>query len=95
MLLCPGHFSALGEADEVGAFVTRIGALAVRNDGARRALGDGAAFASYIAASLPVFPPQYVDIKRVNAGLMEVAEDRASELELGKNVCALSAAHPA
>ena len=95
VLLCPGHFSALGEADAVGAFVARIGALAVRNDGARRALGDAAAFASYIASSLPVFPPQYVDIKRVNTGLIEVAEDRASELELGKNVCALSAAHPA
>jgi len=95
VLLCPGHFSAMGEADATGAFVTRIGALAVRNDGARRALGDAAAFAAYIASSLPEFPPQYVDIKRVNTGLIEVAEDRASELELGKNVCALSAAHPA
>jgi len=49
-------------------------------------------FAAYIASSLPDFPPQYVDIKRVNAGLLEVDEDRASQLELGKNVCALSGA---
>jgi hypothetical protein len=59
------------------------------------ALGDLASFASYIQSSLPVFPPQYVDIKRVNVGLLEVDEDRARELELGKNVCALAGAKTA
>ena len=32
-------------------------------------------------------------IKRVNAGLVEVGEAKASELELGKNICALSQAY--
>jgi glyoxylase-like metal-dependent hydrolase (beta-lactamase superfamily II)/rhodanese-related sulfurtransferase len=91
VLVLPGHFSASREADARGAFAATIGALKTRNDGARRALGEAAAFASYIAASLPVFPPQYVDIKRVNTGLLEVDEEKAGELELGKNVCALSA----
>lgn len=92
VLLLPGHFSSPAEADARGAYVTRIAALSSRNEGARRALGDTASFASYILASLPEFPPQYVDIKRVNTGLLTVDEDRASELELGKNVCALAAA---
>ena len=92
--LFPGHFSAPGEADARGAFTAKLGALPARNEGARRALGDPATFASYILASLPEFPPQYVEIKRVNTGLIEVADDRASELELGKNVCALAGAHP-
>jgi len=40
-----------------------------------------------------VFPPQYVDIKRVNAGLLAPDEEKAQELELGKNVCALADAY--
>ena len=51
------------------------------------------AFVSYILASLPKFPKEYVEIKRVNAGLVEVGEAKASELELGKNICALSEAY--
>jgi glyoxylase-like metal-dependent hydrolase (beta-lactamase superfamily II)/rhodanese-related sulfurtransferase len=95
VLLLPGHFSSAGESDPRGAYVVPLAALAARNEGARMALGDLASFASYIQSSLPVFPPQYVDIKRVNAGLLEVDEDRARELELGKNVCALAGARSA
>jgi hypothetical protein len=38
-------------------------------------------------------PEQYIEIKRVNAGLVEPDEETASELELGKNICALSKAY--
>ena len=95
VLLFPGHFSSHDESDPRGAYVAPLAVLASRNEGARMALGDPASFASYIQSSLPVFPPQYVDIKRVNAGLLEVDEDRARELELGKNVCALAGAKTA
>ena len=94
VVMFPGHFSSAGEADPGGAFTARIAALLTHNEGARRALKDAPSFAAYIMASLPEFPPQYVEIKRVNTGLIEVNEDRASELELGKNVCALAAANP-
>ena len=90
VVVCPGHFSAAAEADARGAFTTRIGELGARNDGTRHALGDLASFAAYILASLPEFPPQYVEIKRVNLGLASPDEARVSELELGKNVCALA-----
>jgi hypothetical protein len=60
------------------------GALAARVEGA---------FVQHILASLPVFPPQYVDIKRVNAGLLRPSEEKANELELGRNVCALTGAY--
>jgi glyoxylase-like metal-dependent hydrolase (beta-lactamase superfamily II)/rhodanese-related sulfurtransferase len=91
--LFPGHFSSTDEADARGAYTIPVGGLPARNEGARRALGDASSFASYIMTSLPEFPPQYVDIKRVNTGLIAVDEDRAGELELGKNVCALVTAH--
>jgi hypothetical protein len=48
------------------------------------------AFLDFVLSHLPTFPPEYVEIKRVNAGLLAPDEDKASELELGKNICALS-----
>jgi hypothetical protein len=50
-------------------------------------------FVRYLLESLPKFSPEYVDIKRVNAGLLAPAEQDAATLELGKNVCALSQAY--
>ena len=41
----------------------------------------------------PQFAPVFmfdIEIKRVNIGLSQPSEEKASELELGKNVCALS-----
>lgn len=40
--------------------------------------------------NLPHFPPQYVEIKRVNIGISDPTPEQADELELGKNICALS-----
>ena len=88
--VCPGHFSSGAEADAAGRFTTKIADLAAKNEGARQAQGSPEAFSAYILASLPEFPPRYVEIKRVNLGLSAPAEAEVSELELGKNVCALA-----
>jgi hypothetical protein len=50
-------------------------------------------FIRFVLDHLPQMPEQYVQIKRVNAGLVQPDEDEASELELGKNICALSTAY--
>ena len=86
----PGHFSTLNEADENGIVESKLGGLKRRNSGLLKAQGAKEDFVEYILASLPEFPEQYVDIKRVNAGLKQPNEEEASELELGKNVCALA-----
>ena len=91
-LVLPGHFSSSDEADASAAYVARIAELRDENDGARRALGELDAFAAYILASLPTFPESYVEIKRVNLGLAFPDAEKAAELELGKNVCALAPA---
>ena len=85
------HYEALTVVEESGLTVIQV-ARPARGCLSWVAIADGdaASFASYITASLPDFPPHYVEIKRVNMGLVEAAEDRASELELGKNVCALA-----
>jgi hypothetical protein len=84
------------EADETGRFAASLDDLKKRNDGLvvlQRESEEG--FVRYLLESLPKFIPAYVDIKRVNAGLLAPAEDDAATLELGKNVCALSQAYAA
>jgi glyoxylase-like metal-dependent hydrolase (beta-lactamase superfamily II)/rhodanese-related sulfurtransferase len=92
-LVLPGHFAGLAEGGESGLFAEPLGDLRRRNAGLRMAAGSEEEFVDYILASLPKFPPEYVEIKRVNAGLLEVKEHKASELELGKNICALAQAY--
>ncbi len=90
----PGHFISLEEADERGRFAASLDELKQRNDGLvvlQRESEEG--FVRYLIESLPKFIPEYVDIKRVNAGLLAPAEEDAAMLELGKNVCALSQAY--
>ncbi|SDC39979.1 Glyoxylase, beta-lactamase superfamily II [Melghirimyces thermohalophilus] len=92
-VVLPGHFSSPHEADENGLYTGTLGELKQSNDGLRKVQEGKEAFVQYILSSLPTFPPQYVDIKRVNAGLLQADEDKASELELGRNICALSQAY--
>lgn len=91
-VVLPGHYMDPNEADERGLFAATLGHLRVSNAGLLKVQEGQAAFYTYANGSLPYFPPAYVDIKRVNLGLLDVDDDRARELELGPNICALSAA---
>jgi len=94
MSVLPGHFSSLDEGGDTGRFTASLDDLKQRNDGLlvlQRESDDG--FVRYLLESLPKFIPEYVDIKRVNAGLLAPTEEDAATLELGKNVCALSQAN--
>lgn len=93
VIVLPGHFSSLEEASENGLFSGSLASLAKSNGGLRKTRETQEEFVSYILASLPKFPDEYIEIKRVNAGLLDVGESRASELELGKNICALAQAY--
>jgi glyoxylase-like metal-dependent hydrolase (beta-lactamase superfamily II)/rhodanese-related sulfurtransferase len=92
-VILPAHFSGLAEAGDDGLFRSTLGELRTSNEGLRMAQKSEEEFVAYILSSLPKFPEEYVEIKRVNAGLVEVGEAKASELELGKNICALSQAY--
>jgi glyoxylase-like metal-dependent hydrolase (beta-lactamase superfamily II)/rhodanese-related sulfurtransferase len=90
-LVLPGHFSTPDEARADGLYAAPLGELKHTNQ--ELAPRGREEFIQHILASLPVFPPQYVDIKRVNAGLLVPDEEKADELELGRNVCALAQAY--
>jgi glyoxylase-like metal-dependent hydrolase (beta-lactamase superfamily II)/rhodanese-related sulfurtransferase len=90
-LILPGHFSSPNEARDDGLYAAKLGGLKRANP--ELDMNNREVFVKHILVSLPVFPPQYVDIKRVNAGLLHPDEEQANELELGKNVCALAQAY--
>jgi glyoxylase-like metal-dependent hydrolase (beta-lactamase superfamily II)/rhodanese-related sulfurtransferase len=86
-LVLPGHFSSPSEARADGDFAAPLGELRRNNPGLAPRSEDE--FVRHVLADLPVFPPQYADIKRVNVGLLKADEEKARELETGRNVCAL------
>ncbi len=89
----PAHFAtASREGRPDGTFYDTLGTIK-RNNPREYQAKSKEEFVQFLLNTLPVFPPQYVDIKRVNAGLLTPDEEKASELELGKNVCALAGAY--
>ncbi len=90
-LVLPGHYARADEANEDGSFAKPLDALWRENKGLQHA--DREEFIQYVLNHLPFMPEQYIEIKRVNAGLSEPDEETASTLELGKNICALSDAY--
>ena len=86
----PGHYARHDEANEDGTFIKRLDDLWRENEDLRVGKEE---FIEFVLSHLPNMPEQYIQIKRVNAGLAHPGEAEASELELGKNVCALSTAY--
>lgn len=87
--ILPAHFSTLDEETGGGIFAAPWAVVQRTNE----SLGYGSSpetFSAFVLGNLPVFPPQYVEIKRVNIGLVEPTEEQAEELELGMNICALA-----
>jgi hypothetical protein len=87
--ILPAHFSTLDEDMGGGIFAAPWAEVKRTNE----SLGYGHSletFSAFVLGNLPIFPPQYVEIKRVNIGLVEPTEEQAEELELGKNICALA-----
>lgn len=89
-LILPAHFSDLDEGTSEGIFAATYAEVKATNDALRPR--DEAEFTSYVLGHLPVFPPEYVEIKRVNIGLVVPCAGKAGELELGRNICALASA---
>ncbi len=91
-LVLPGHYAQHTEASDDGLFAKPLQDLWQENTDLARH-DEPEAFISFVLDHLPTLPEEYVHIKRVNAGLAHPNEEEASELELGKNICALSTAY--
>lgn len=90
VVVLPAHYGALTEQNEHHVFARTLGELKQKNEGLIMAKKSLEEFSKYILGHLPHFPKEYIEIKRVNIGLSKPNADEASELESGKNICALS-----
>lgn len=93
IVVLPSHFSSMQESNADHTFSRRLGELKKENEGLIMAQRPLKEFSEYILSHLPPVPKEYMDIKRVNLGLLSVDDDKASELEIGKNICAVSHHH--
>ena len=75
MTVLPGHFATLEEADETGLLQATLADLKRSNESLIRLQGESdAEFVQYLMESLPKFIPEYIEIKRVNTGLVSAAD---------------------
>lgn len=90
IVVLPGHFSKGDHLNGEGGYWATIGELKARNEGLKMAQRPYPEFKKYILEHLPNFPSEYIEIKRINLGLVEVGETEAAKLESGQNICSLS-----
>lgn len=89
LVVLPGHYGSAEEQGPDQVISARLGDLVAANEGLQ--IGGERAFTAFIQANMRPSPGHYGEIRKINMRLVSVDEDRAVELELGKNECAASA----
>lgn len=90
MLVLPGHYMNWEESTEELTFITSLGDAIDRNKDIYY-IENEAAFIQFIKDNMRTQPEEYAEIRLVNGNQKEVEDDRAEELDLGKNECAATA----
>jgi glyoxylase-like metal-dependent hydrolase (beta-lactamase superfamily II) len=86
--VCPAHYTSRSESSEDGTLRRRLGDLLEHDPVV--SMTDEEAFVRHVVSHLGDAPEIYQDIRTVNMGWSQVGVDRARELEVGRNECALS-----
>jgi len=87
----PGHYMDWQEADDSMIFAAPLAEIIEKNTEIYN-IRDAAQFYEFIRANMREQPEEYAQIREINAGLIEVDEEKQDVLDLGKNECAASAA---
>ncbi|MFV0438749.1 MAG: MBL fold metallo-hydrolase [Desulfopila sp.] len=90
LLVLPGHYTSWQEANSGLVFAATLGE-AIDHNRAIYAIDNPKDFLAFIKANMREQPKEYAVIRRINANLEQVDDDKAEELDLGKNECAASA----
>ncbi len=90
MIVLPGHYMDWQEANDDLVFVSTLGEAIDRNSDIYN-IESEAAFIQFIKDNMRQQPEEYAEIRQVNANFKQVEDDRAEELDLGKNECAATA----
>jgi len=90
MVVLPGHYIGWEEADSNLSFTATMAQVSDYNKDIL-ALDNKADFLTFIKSNMREQPPEYATIRLINGNFEQVDDDKAEELDLGKNECAASA----
>lgn len=88
VLVLPAHYADISEMNEDGIVAATLGHIRTNNDIMTSA--DREAFTEQVAGAADTEkPPNFEEIVAINRGEQHVAPERAAELEIGPNRCAV------
>ncbi|MGD8962945.1 MAG: MBL fold metallo-hydrolase [Desulfobacterales bacterium] len=90
LVILPGHYMDWSEASPNQIFSDTLGNIKARNADIY-AISSENAFIGFIEDNMRKQPEVYAEIRKVNAGLLEVDAEKQEIMDLGKNECAASA----
>ncbi len=90
IIVLPGHYISWKEANDNLAFAAPLSEAIGHNKGIY-SIDNTKDFLAFIKSNMREQPKEYAVIRKINANLEQVDDDKAEELDLGKNECAASA----
>ncbi len=90
LILLPGHYIDWREANAQLIFALPLGE-AIKHNKTILDLDSEDEFLAFIKKNMRDQPAEYATIRKINANLQQVDNEKAEELDLGKNECAASA----
>ena len=84
----PGHYTSWNEANSENMIMEKLGNL--RQHVVAFRLANEKKFAEFIEENMRPQPPVYAEIRKVNIGFLEVSQEEADVMDLGKNECGAS-----
>ena len=93
VVVLPGHYIEWSEANTDQLFIDTLGSIKQKNADIY-GIQEEADFVKFISDNMRQQPDEYAQIRKVNAGLLEVDEEDQEVMDLGKNECAASMYSP-
>ncbi len=90
LIILPGHYMDWREANPSRIFSDTLGNIKNKNSGIY-GISSEHEFIEFIKDNMRPQPEVYAEIRKVNAGLLEVDAEEQEIMDLGKNECAASA----
>ena len=90
LIILPGHYMDWSEANPSQIFSDTLGSIKNKNADIYNIQNEDA-FIGFIKNNMRPQPEVYAEIRKVNAGLLEVDAEEQEIMDLGKNECAASA----
>ena len=89
LVILPGHYIEWAEANAQQMFIDTLGSIKNKNADIY-GIDNEADFVRFIKDNMRKQPDEYAQIRKVNAGLLEVDDEDQEIMDLGKNECAAS-----